>query len=153
MVHFFFFFFTLKIERKSNESGKKEMFSVFCHCSMLRTLSLVINIIIIITIITTIVFSICPCLWWKIQWKTACCLSELPLRLAERYSLSLLFTGDSGDTFSKFCDEFSCLAVPYASCFYCNRCEQVGLQDALVFLSFWDGWLVCCVSYVRGCCW
>ena len=51
---------TLKIERKSNASGRKKMFSVFCYCSILRTLSLVINniIIIIITIITTIIFSI-----------------------------------------------------------------------------------------------
>ena len=37
---------------------KTKIFSVFCHCSIIRTLSLVINIIIIITIITTIVFSI-----------------------------------------------------------------------------------------------
>ena len=49
---------TLKIERKSNASGNKKIISVFCHCSILRTLSLVINIIIIVTIITTIVFSI-----------------------------------------------------------------------------------------------
>ena len=42
---------TLKNERKSNASGKNKLFSVFCHCSVLRTLSLVINIIIIITII------------------------------------------------------------------------------------------------------
>ena len=82
---------TLKIERKSKASGKKKMFSVFCHCSILRTLSLVVNIIIIITIITTIVLVYSPCLWCKTQWKTACCLSELPLRFAERYSLSLLF--------------------------------------------------------------
>ena len=67
------------------------MFSVFCHCSILRTLSLVIIIIIIITIIILLFFVFSPCLWWKTQWKTACCLSELPQRLAERYSLSLLF--------------------------------------------------------------
>ena len=51
-----------KIHWKSSgnrtQAEKKKMFSVFCNCSILRTLSLVINIIIIITIITTIVFSI-----------------------------------------------------------------------------------------------
>ena len=47
------------IKQKSNASGTNKIFSVFCHCSILRTLSLVISInIIIITIITTIGFSI-----------------------------------------------------------------------------------------------
>ena len=63
------------------------------------------------------------------------------------------FPCNSGITFSKFFDEFSCFSVPYASCFYCNRCEQVDLQDALVLLSLGDGWLVCCMSDVCGCCW
>ena len=71
---------------------KEKLSSVFCHCSILRTLSLVINIIIIITIIILLFLVVSPCLWWKTQWKTACCLSELPLRLAERYSLSFLFS-------------------------------------------------------------
>ena len=46
-----------RLSNCSRASGKKKLFSVFCNCSILRTLSLVINII-IITIITTIVFSI-----------------------------------------------------------------------------------------------
>ena len=45
---------TLKIERKSNASGKKIMNSV-CYCSILRTLSLVINIIVIFTIIIIVI--------------------------------------------------------------------------------------------------
>ena len=48
------------IENRSEieHKRKNKIFSIFCHCSILRTLSLVIDIIIIITIITTIVFSI-----------------------------------------------------------------------------------------------
>ena len=49
---------TWKIERKSNGAENENLFSVFCHCSVIRTLSLVINIIIIITVITFIVISI-----------------------------------------------------------------------------------------------
>ena len=53
---------TTKIHWKSSgnltQAEKNKMFSVFCHCSILRTLSLFINIIIIITIITTIIIII-----------------------------------------------------------------------------------------------
>ena len=50
---------TFKIEQKSNEAENEKLFSVFCHSSVIRTPSLVINIIIIIiTIITIIVISI-----------------------------------------------------------------------------------------------
>ena len=34
--------------------------------------------IIIITIITIMFLVFSPSLWWMTQWKTACCLSELP---------------------------------------------------------------------------
>ena len=65
---------TLKIERKSNASGKNKMFSVFCRCSILRTLSLVINIIIVITIITTTIGVnrwVCKMLWYFWVLETA----------------------------------------------------------------------------------
>ena len=137
-----------EIERKR----KKKLFSVFCHCRILRTLCLVINIIIIITIIMLLFLVFSPCLWWKIQWRQHVASLNCHWDLLKDIACLFYFPGDSGDTFPKFFDEFSCLALPYASCFYCNRCKQVDLQDALVFLSFGDGWLVSCVSYVRSCC-
>ena len=66
-------------------------------------------------------------------------MARRPPSLLNDIACLFYFPGDSGDTFPKFFDEFSCLAVPYASCFYCNRCEQVGLQDALLCLSLGDG--------------
>ena len=44
-------------ENRTQAENEKH-FSVFCHCSVIRTLTLVINIIIIITFITVIVISI-----------------------------------------------------------------------------------------------
>ena len=47
-----------KSSENRTQAENEKLFSVFCHCSVIRTMSLVINIIIIITIITNIVISI-----------------------------------------------------------------------------------------------
>ena len=94
-----------------------------------------------------------PSLWWMAQWKTACCLSELPLRLDEWHRVSLLLLRWQWWYVFQVLWWILLLGCYIRQLFLLQSVWTGVSARCSGILSLVDGWLVCCVSYVRGCCW